>query len=325
MKVDVVALVTTGKEVAGSSHIYLDREGYRYFFVSEMNKQRFASTHRYDIQLGGGCGKMGSLFGKGSTERFAVHEGKVYLFASDGCRTGFLENPDLRIERDDPAPTGSAEQKKLGKQLFDKAVEWMGGKQVLLDIKTYHEVQNGSYSQGDQTMPLVVRRVYTYPDSLAHFETYGKDLYSTVAKKGAGTFGMPSGKTEVFFSAQVREMERIRDHKLVPAVKSGLGRGAVAVAGTEVAGLTPVAVFRAGIGVKIWVAKEDGSISAIESRSRGPRGEYGNVKLKFKSFRTVNGVKVPVAWDAFFNGEPTPSLSTDNHEVRFDRVGVPKV
>ena len=144
MKFDVVELVLTGKQVAGSTQISLDREGYRYLFASEANKRKFSSTHDYDIQLGGGCGKMGSLSGKGSTDRFAVCGGKVYLFASDGCRTGFLENPELRIERDDSAPTGTPAQRKLGKQLFDKAVTWMGGKLALLDIRTYHEVQNSS-------------------------------------------------------------------------------------------------------------------------------------------------------------------------------------
>ncbi|MBL8064647.1 MAG: hypothetical protein JNM34_02195 [Chthonomonadaceae bacterium] len=320
MKIDVVTIIETGQPVHGFEAISTVRDGYRYLFSDETNKQKFKASRRYDIQLGGGCGKMGSLSGKGSTDRFGTYNGRVYLFASDGCRSSFMANPDARIERDDPIPSRSRREETNGRRLFNQVVNWMGGRQALVKIYEYQEVLVGTYKEGDKTFPMELRKVYTYPDRLAHYDKYDKDLISTVAKGKTGYFEMPSGRKEPFFGAQVREMERIRDHKLVPAMLKAMGKGAVfADRGDGV-----LDVFQGGTGVRLWTSQPTGEVKAIESRSRGPRGDYGALKLSFTKFRAVKGVKVPVSWEASFNGEPAPSLSTEDLGVSIEHVGIPR-
>lgn len=317
LKIDPVALIDTGKEVEGQAEHWIDREGYRYHFASAANMRKFIGTHKYDIQLGGGCGKMGSLSGKGSTERFAVSGGKLYLFASDGCRTGFLQNPEARIERDDLAPSGTRQQKQAGIRALDKTVAWMGGRRQLTRISTYDETVKGTYRQGDRTFAMENRKVYTYPDALAHFDLYDTSLISAVAKGKSGHFEMPGGQKEPFYTAQVREMVRIRDHMLVPAMVNGLKTGAVVVD----RGDGSFDMFRGGVGVRIWADSNTGEVSAIESRSRGPRGDYGALRLTFTGFRSEKAVRVPTGWTATFNGEPAPSLSANDVHVSLTMGG----
>jgi hypothetical protein len=42
-----------------------------------------AEPERFAVQMGGGCGRMGPLSGSCSPERFAVHDGRIDIFASD--------------------------------------------------------------------------------------------------------------------------------------------------------------------------------------------------------------------------------------------------
>lgn len=317
MKVDVVSLVDTGQVVLGFEAYSSVRDGYRYLFSDTQNKRKFDASREYDIQLGGGCGKMGSLSGKGSPDRFAVYRGKVYLFASDGCRSSFMASPDIRIERDDPVPNATQEEAARGRRIFDQMVKWMGGSVALRNVRGYEEVVTGSYRQGENALPMELRRVYMYPDQLAHYDRYGDDTVSTVANENTGYFEMPSGRREPFFSAQAREMVRIRDHKLVPAAIKALAKGTLfADRGKGV-----LDVHHGGTGVRLWTNSVTGEVLALESRSRGPSGDYGALRLAFTKFQTIQGVKVPVSWNASFNGTPAPSLSATDLRVSIEPAG----
>jgi putative intracellular protease/amidase/YHS domain-containing protein len=89
---DPVALAG-GKEVPGDRAIALDRNGYRYLFATEENRKRFeGDPTRYEIQRDGHCGAMPGV--KGDPGLFAVVKGRVYLFASPGCRAAFTAEPE---------------------------------------------------------------------------------------------------------------------------------------------------------------------------------------------------------------------------------------
>lgn len=90
---DPVALAD-GKEVSGRSDLTATHGIYRYQFVDEANRRKFLSDpERFAIQMGGGCARMGPLAGLGNPDRFLVHEGRIYIFASDGCRSSFQKAP----------------------------------------------------------------------------------------------------------------------------------------------------------------------------------------------------------------------------------------
>ena len=67
---DPVALCE-GREVPGSDTITATHEGYLYRFADEQSRERFhADRERYAVQMGGACGRMGPLSGKGAVDRF---------------------------------------------------------------------------------------------------------------------------------------------------------------------------------------------------------------------------------------------------------------
>ena len=90
-----------GEEAAGKADLWADHAGYRYRFVSTATRQRFlADPDRYGIQLGGACAFMagdGAPPGSGDPDRFLVHDGRIYIFATEGCRTGFRADPQRYI------------------------------------------------------------------------------------------------------------------------------------------------------------------------------------------------------------------------------------
>ncbi|MCI0523828.1 MAG: hypothetical protein L0Y75_01065, partial [Acidobacteria bacterium] len=78
------------REVKGLENLSVARGKYRYLFASEANKKLFEkSPDRYQIQMGGGCGRMGSLSGVGNPDRYYVFDRRIYIFASEQCRNSF--------------------------------------------------------------------------------------------------------------------------------------------------------------------------------------------------------------------------------------------
>jgi len=87
-----------GNEVPGDSAISEEYDGYRYHFVDEGTRQQFRSApDRYAIQLRAACAAMaksGAKPGTGDPDRFYVHGGRIYVFASDRCRREFMADPE---------------------------------------------------------------------------------------------------------------------------------------------------------------------------------------------------------------------------------------
>ena len=81
---DPVRLVRDGVEEDGELELATVHALWEYRFVSETTRAEFlAHPAKYEIQLGGACGRMGALAGTGNPHLHAVHEGRLYLFASD--------------------------------------------------------------------------------------------------------------------------------------------------------------------------------------------------------------------------------------------------
>lgn len=82
-----------GRQVPGSPSLMASYGSHAYRFASATNRAAFlANPVAHAVQTGGACGKMGALTGRGAPNRWAVVEGKIFLFASEGCRTSFLAN-----------------------------------------------------------------------------------------------------------------------------------------------------------------------------------------------------------------------------------------
>jgi YHS domain-containing protein len=87
---DPVMLVE-GREERGKPEIEMVHEGYRYQFVSEPTRAQFAyDPERYSIQNDSCIVVPGAPL---DPSLFAVHEGRIYGFATDGCVARFKANP----------------------------------------------------------------------------------------------------------------------------------------------------------------------------------------------------------------------------------------
>ncbi len=84
-------LLLDGREELGKPEIVAVHEGYRYQFLSEPSRKRFADDpERYSIQNDSCLVVRGA---PNDPELWAVHEEKIYLFATPGCVQQFEASP----------------------------------------------------------------------------------------------------------------------------------------------------------------------------------------------------------------------------------------
>lgn len=128
-----------GREVAGSESISITRGRYRYLFATEANKRKFEkSPEEHQIQLGGGCGRMGSLSGAGNPDRYYVFDWRIYIFASEQCRNGFKAAPEKHLEAPDAPPSGTPAELRRGRELVALALK--GLEDVVKTYSDFREV-----------------------------------------------------------------------------------------------------------------------------------------------------------------------------------------
>lgn len=98
-----------GEEVHGADSLDVTRGRYRYLFADAGSRAMFlAHPARYEIQLDGACAFMatsGAGPGSGDPDRYAIHNGHIYIFASTGCRESFVKDPVRYL----PRPVAGAE------------------------------------------------------------------------------------------------------------------------------------------------------------------------------------------------------------------------
>ena len=92
-------LLVQGKEVQGKSALKAIHGDFEYLFSSPETKATFErEPDRYSIQLGGMCARMGKSAG-GNPSDYLVHDGRIYIFGSDGCHKKFAEAPEKYLPR----------------------------------------------------------------------------------------------------------------------------------------------------------------------------------------------------------------------------------
>src|SRR5687768_16642275 len=97
--VDTVVLLTQGKEVFGKEAFKTTHGRLNYLFSAAETKAEFEKNpEKYAVQMGGLCARMaGTVIGNPSN--YVVHDGKIYIFASDNCRALFLKTPAKYMPR----------------------------------------------------------------------------------------------------------------------------------------------------------------------------------------------------------------------------------
>ncbi|MFG0320031.1 MAG: hypothetical protein ACF8XB_22355 [Planctomycetota bacterium JB042] len=312
---DPVALVA-GEEIEGDEARSWTHGRYTYRFATAENEAAFrAAPERYGIQLGGACARMGPLSGEGRTGIHAVHDGRLYIFASTQCRAGFLSSPEALIGGADAPPAGTEEELAAGRRLIAEAVARAGGAARLDSVRSVElrrdwledrdgvEIARTSSRLLVFDGPSIARRVdrSVYGDSwrqaLVRDGDRGffrrMDEVATMAPSQSFEFGQQA-RREPWVLLRAREADGFVAY----------ARGTVSLHGEE---LRRVEVGHGGATTALDL-DASGGIRRSTFRGRGPSLRFGTIERVYTATATVGGLTLPTAWEVTFDGERAPSM-----------------
>ncbi len=318
---DPVAFAT-GEELAGDPALTVTAGGFRYRFANAANRDRFQSDpERWGVQLGGSCARMGPLAGAGRPDLARVHEGRIYVFASEACRTTFDKDPAQALETDDPVPAGTQEQMAAGRALVEKAVAGLGGGAKLDALAGYREVVLTPSVQGDETVLAQKARTFVFPNRYRRDDDWGSWRWA-VADDGEQASFIMNGRVEPLAADQRRALAReaLRHPLALLRHRDQAGFVAVAHASTELEGepVDQVAIAYGGVTATLALDPATGRLAAFTCRARGPRMLLGRLQTVYTSHKTISGLTLPTTSRQLFDGEPVPSGDETLAEIDLD-------
>ncbi len=303
---DPVAL-TQGKEEQGKDEFQFSTTRHTYRFASATNKETFVKNpDQYGIQYAGACAKMGILSGQGSPSRFHVHEGKIYVFASDFCLNAFKKDPAKYIDLPNATPSGTPEQQEEGKRLVQKALAGLGGVEKVkavntIQFTTVRKIQNNK-TEDTNTNVLSV----SFPDAYRIDDLYSnwKGWNFCTAQNGwscwqTSKVSMEPLERDYFRGSALRHpFVLLRHHAQsgFTAIAAGTGR----VLNRDVDYVT---IGYQGTTTKLAIDRENGQ--ALEAAFQGRSGTtFGEIVYRFSDFRDVEGLKLPFKRLQIQDGKP---------------------
>lgn len=314
LPVDPVELIA-GRETPGDPSLTIDRDGYTYTFATTDNTRAFeADPAKYEIQFGGACARMGPLSGSCSTDHFATHDGRIYVFASAACRKTFLKDPSRLLEGPDPIPGSTPQALKRGAELITLAVEGLGGEAALRAVRdvTYRSAR--TEVSGGKEYTVVNAFVARLPDRFALGEAWntdwwgheaGPDRAAAIDSKGSRTPLVASQRESLGREAYRRTLLLLANHATPGFVAAALPPASDDAAPTS----ERVAVSFRGATTTLTVDLETGRVLRAERPARGPDSFLTVATHVFDDFRPVGGLtlphKVTTAYASATAGEPT--------------------
>jgi hypothetical protein len=326
---DPVELVG-GKEVAGSEDQAAVRGLYRYQFKDAANKARFMNEpEKFANQLGGACARMGLLSGSGSPDRFGVHDRRIFIFASDACRTGFQSAPDKLLDADNPPPEGTAADAARGRVLLQKLVEGLGGAERVDKAKSFRAKVIQKWQANGREREYVTEFAAVFPDRFRQSGT-GETLRTADVTVGETGFRVSN---EFAWDMEPAEMRFLRRdffrRPLVVAKWRKDARLEAFAAGEGTVGETPVEWLKVGLfgaTTTFGIDLNTGRVLQANYVGRTP-GVIGDVSKTFSDFRDVSGIAIPFATTAVYLGTTAPrtgNLSSFEINPDFDSAAFVK-
>lgn len=316
--IDPVALVRDGEYAEGDNSRLIVRSGYAYRFASDANRIAFTSDpEKYEIQIGGACGRMGSLSGKGDPTRFAVYDGRIYIFASESCRTTFLSEPSKYLERLDTWSNSTESRTAEAKKLLEKAYTWAGGKRALAGIGPIVVTQEIEQTLTGSTVVLGNSTRYEGLSKCRRTDWYGDSKYGWDINAGGGKFLFGKNDGEVMTPIAFDAAGRLRDRFIPTVLQASMLPSAKVQALGPVGPHHRVSVLVNGHVITLGIDQTSGAIAFCEFMGQSEKLEFGPCRQDFESWTSVYGAKVPTGWKFSFRGEPNPTLNaTDLRVIR---------
>lgn len=303
---DPVAL-TQGHEVPGLQTLTIQRAPYTYRFASPDNQRAFeAEPERFEVQWGGACGRMGPLSGTGAPERYALHDGRIFLFASDACRARFLKSPDDFLEPDEPSPTPSPQAAEAGRRWLERAAGALGGAEALDAIHAFRHLDARTVTSEGQEHE-VRREVFAqFPHAYERRESWD-DAWSSLAINGDAGKQRRSGRDEAreLAASQCAALRRLALAHPLWLLKHRNDAGFVA----EDLGDCPDAPSRRLVGVwwrdvslALEIDQATGRPLAVRRKTRGPSSTIVLARTEYSDFRPTGALTLPYAWTTTYEG-----------------------
>lgn len=302
-KVDVVSLISDGKTEQGKPEFTAERQGYRYLFTTQSHLNEFKKNPtKFEVQLGGGCGKMAELAGRGSTERYWVHKEKLYIFASDGCRTGFQSNPEGHIEVDEPRLKATPLEARKGRELLDKAAKWSGLDKIGKSGSVTY-LQESELKQGNTTYAVKGTTRISFNGDYYDVTTYNGAGYANQIAKGKAVEIDSKGAVDEHVPTWKRALERQRARSLAYLLLNRSSKNLTAQFDGVANGIASVLVNLDGATSTLWIEEATGKVISQTIKGRNRLGIIGDVQMEFTQYGKSNGVTLPTAWIGTYNGQ----------------------
>lgn len=303
---DPVALCQ-GKESLGLEEHTASDGAYSYRFASEENRKLFAANpERFGIQWGGACGRMGPLSGAGNPERFLVHEGRIYIFASDACRDTFRKAPEKFVGWNDPVPATTPEAAAKGKELLAQAVKAHGGAEKIDAMHTLEAQREWKESSGGKEWDRGEGYFFSFPDHIRSESFWGKEYRYADVVSPNGAFRVSNRKIEPMHAAAQRALRRAFFVQPLWMLKMRGEKGFLATAGASLregeSTIEQIQVAFDGFSATLGLDSETGRIVRVAYRGRGPKLSWAEIVERHSDFREVGGVLLAHKIETSFDG-----------------------
>ena len=310
---DAVLLVQ-GKEAQGKENIAITRGNFKYIFATEENKAAFEKEpERYAVQLNGACARMGPG-SRGNPDLWAVHDGKIYLFASDDCQRAFKANPAKFFEPRIEPLTVTPESAARAKALLAKAVDAMGGAAKVDGVTSLQLAGTWPGNNADGEFPQSLTVVF--PDRVRFDQSavangVSATLSFVVSPADSFVHMIRGDRRQTFRMLPPTQAERMKAVKRHPlwVLRARNTPGFVATAtGTGKVGERAVELVTAefdGLRVTLAIEPVNGQVLRLSYLDRGPDG-FGIFDESFSDFRAVDGLTLPLATAATIDGKQNP-------------------
>jgi YHS domain-containing protein len=312
--------LTRGRESEGEDRFAASSGKFRYRFVSDENRRLFETDpERYGIRFGGACMRMGPLSGGGDSDRFVVHAGGIYVFASDACRNTFLKSPDRYVIREDPKIAQDEESSKRASDVLDRAVEALGGKEKLLSLKTLG-IDLEIILKTPESETRFIRKSILGHD----FDYFTEDVYDTYRggwKISGGRGFFTWGKGEYAAPSVSRFMTRTLMHEPVAVLKSFLAgkcQAMISATGEDADSDSDAVIVNTGEGsTTLIVDRKTGQIKGTRFDGWGNLG-MSRFERTYEDFSTFDGLSLPRKISTRVDGKVTEGLTTRIVSIRIN-------
>lgn len=312
LRVDAVELIG-GKEMEGKAGHAARHGAYTYLFSSPENLARFQrEPQRYEIQLGGACARMGPLSGEGRCDIFTVHDSRLYIFASEQCRAGFLRAPEAVLEKDDAPPRADEAARKRGRDLIELAVKAAGGAERIDAVRTLRQRIERTEEYRGKDVAASDTLILAFPDRARSESTWNESAWGHARAGEQGFFF--GGDPRPMADSQIRAFARVCNHHPLAVLRARKAPDFVAASvGSASVGDRPVervACAFDGTLTTLGIDPATGRILSATYVGRGSGARLGTVHKTFSQWKTVRGVTLPTEWTATFDGEPVGDKPT---------------